>query len=425
MSDTQTTFDGMLKQYYDSQAVHNLVYNKNRFLTMVDKDTEYTGDTYKKGIIYGSNSTNSAVASVSAALAAVNNQQVMAWNVTSRAKQYGWAIWSRETMLASAANAGAFASVAKVNMDNKLRDMGNTIAGLCYRSSFGDQGTIATTVNGVTFNAGGKQIQLTISSDIVNYEVGQQLDVSAAQGGSIRAEGTSGNGLIVTGVDRTLGILTFGFNVNDATNGIPNIAAGDFLYVKGNAANGSTSVCTFGIEAWIPATSPGTNDSFWGFNRSVDTRLSGQRVNATDGRALEEAMIEAAEIVAREGGELDHFFCSHSAFSKMLKEQQGRTLHYEDVETDMGISFRGLKLHTASGDALIIPDRACPANRIYGLQLDTWTLASLGELVQNVNEDDLTMLRSVGADNFETRFASYHQLVCGAPAFNVNIQIPV
>ena len=424
MSDSQSTFDGMLKQYYDREAVHNLVYNKNRFLTMVDKDTEFTGDTYKKGIIFGSNSTNSADATVSYNLSQVNDQQVMAWNITNRAKQYGFANWSRETMLASAANAGAFASVAKVNMDNKIRDMGNTLAGLCYRNGTGSQGTISSTVNGKTFSASGTQIQLSILSDVNSFFVGQQLDVSAVDGGAIRTEGSSNNGLIVTGVDRTLGILSFGFAVNDSTNGIPNIAAGDYLYVKGNAANGQTAVCTFGLESWIPAVSPGPNDSFWGWNRSVDTLLSGQRLNATDGRPLEEAIIEAADLVANQGGAVDTFFCSFSAYSRFLKEQVGRQLHYEDITTDLGISFRGLELHTSTGDAVIIPDRTCPANRIFGLQMDTWTMATLGDMVQNVNEDSLTMLRQTGADNFETRFVSYYQLVCAAPAYNVNIQIP-
>jgi hypothetical protein len=60
-----------------------------------------------------------------------------------------------------------------------------------------------------------------------------ELEVSATETGASRAYGSSTNGLIVTGVNRTTGVLTFGFNVTDATNGIP-AAAADYIFVRGD-----------------------------------------------------------------------------------------------------------------------------------------------------------------------------------------------
>ena len=47
-----------------------------------------------------------------------------------------------------------------------------------------------------------------------------------------------------------------------------------------------------------------------------------------------------------------------------------------------------------------------------------------GKMVQVVEEDGLQILRVYNADAFETRYAFYGQLVCKAPGFNLNIQIP-
>ena len=80
-------------------------------------------------------------------------------------------------------------------------------------------------------------------------------------------------------------------------------------------------------------------------------------------------------------------------------------------------------LRTNHGEVMIVPDRACPSNRIYGLDLKTWELASLGPLIDRVEDDGLPFIRQTTADNFEARWASYSQLVCRAPGRNVNIQV--
>lgn len=415
MSDTITTYDAMLKQYYSDDKVMNLIYDKNPFLTMVEKDEGFVGDTYKVPVIFSGNAAVVSSFSLAQAQSQANSQGTAAFLVSSRAKLYGVTNWTRETMLASASDAGAFMSVAKTAVENILRDMGNQLATSAYRSGYGDQGQIATGTS-VT----GKTLQLQNAEDIVNYVVGMQLDASLVQGGAIRVEGT--NPLTVTGVDRSNGILTFGFNVNDATNGIPTIAAGDFLYVRGNAANGSTAQLMFGIESWIPATTPATTDSFWSVNRSQDTRLSGNRLNGTGGQPLEEILIDAAELVGREGGTLSHFFMSFGTFSRLLKQMQGRVI-LTDVSTDAGIGFRGATVQTPTGEILCVPDRTCPANRIYGLELSSWKLATLQKMVAPVEEDGLMILRQSNADAFESRYAFYGQLVCKAPSHNINIQV--
>jgi len=415
MSDTITTYDGMLKQYYDDNKVQNLIYDKNPFLTMCPKNEGFVGDAYKVPVIFGGGQGIGKTFSNAQSQASNTSQQIAAFLVSSRAPFYGFTNWTRETMLASANDVGAFMSVAKVAVENCLRGMGNRLATAFYRSGYGEMANLSSTVS-VT---GATSITLNNVDDIVNFEVGQMLDCSATLTGAPKSVGSSGNGLIVTSVDRSNGKLGFGYAIDDATNGIPTIAAGDFLFVRGDHSTSTT--LPIGLEGWIPATAPSPSATLWG-QTLTDTRLYGQRLDARDGRPLEEALIEAAQIVAREGGQLSHFFMGFNAYARLLKGMQGRVI-LTDVETDTGIGFRGATVQTPAGEVLVVPDRTCPANRIFGLQLDTWEIASLGKLVAPVEEDGLMILRSASADSFESRYASYSQLVCKAPGKNINIQI--
>lgn len=427
MGDTQTTFDGLLKQYYDDDRVMNLIYDDNPFLAMVAKDEGFVGDTYKVPIIYsGNNAVGQSFSRAQGQARGTNvgssSQGVTAFLVSSRAHLYGFTNWSRETMLASATNIGAFMKVATVNMDNILRNLGNRLATALWRNGYGDLANIAVT----GFSASATSLTLANPEDVVNFETGMPLDFSATQQGSVRAYGSSGNPLAITGVDRSNGILSFGYAINDGTNGVPGISAGDFIFLYDDAhvSGAAGQTLPIGVEGWIPATVPASTDSFWNVNRSLDSRLSGQRLNATDGRPIEEALIESAQIVRREGGKLSHFFMNHGQYAKLEKQQQGRVIYNETV-TDADISFKGITLRTGVGDVICMPDRTVPSNRIYGLELSSWELASLGKMIAPVNEDGLEILRQDSADNFEARYAFYGQPVCHAPGHNINIQVPL
>lgn len=425
MGDTQTTFDGMLKQYYDDDRVMNLIYDDNPFLAMIEKDEGFVGDTFKVPIIYsGNNAVGQSFTRAQGQARGTNvgsaSQGVQAFLVSTRAHLYGFTNWSRETMLASATNVGAFMKVATVNMDNILRNLGNRLATALWRNGYGDLGNIAV----AGFSASATSLTLSNPEDVVNFETGMPIDLSATQSGAVRAYGSSGNPLAITGVDRSNGILSFAYALNDGTNGIPGVAAGDYIFNYDDAHVVTTQLLPLGVEAWVPATVPSSSDSFWNVNRSLDSRLSGQRLNATDGRPLEEALIEAAQIVRREGGKLSHFFMNHGQYAKLEKQQQGRVIYNETV-TDADISFKGITLRTGIGDVIVMPDRTVPSNRVYGLELSSWTLATLGKMVAPVNEDGLEILRQDSADNFEARYAFYGQPVCRAPGHNINIQVPL
>lgn len=412
-----TSLAAALKEYYTPDAVQDMVYKDNPALAMIPKSEEFPGKYKDIPVIYGNPQGRSNTFSRAQARGLLTSTLVKEFNVT-RITDYGVATIDNQTILATESDKGAFFQAHKKEFDGAINSLTRSLATKIYRGGYGEVGRIkvGSTVASAT------TITLEDIEEITNFEVGMELVVAAAtSSGTLRALGSSGNGLIVTGVDRTGGVLTFGAAIDDSADGIPTIAHSDYLFIRGDREDAATPtrLALSGFEAWVPSTTP-TSTAFFGMDRSVDpTRLGGQRYNAT-GVPIEEALIEAEKIVAREQGKIDHFFMSYDKVGQ-LKKALGAKVDYVDVEVG-NISFRGLRYLGAKGDIKVVPDQNCPDNRCFGLTLDSWELASLGPMVRVIDTDSLEMLRLSTEDGFEYRIAFYGNLCCNAPGKNINIQ---
>lgn len=411
-----TSFDAALKEYYTPDAVEDMVYKDNPLLALIPKDENFYGDSRVVPVIYGNPQGRSANFTRAQTRAAATNSYITKFTVT-RVKDYSIAQVDNETLLASQNDKGAFMRAATLEFDGAINTLTRSLAVDLYRAGFGDRGQIGS----ISTNT----ITLLNTNDIVNFEVGMELDLSASQAANtLRAYGTSTNGLIVTGVNRSSGVLTFGAgNVTDATNGIPTAAANDFIFVRGDRQNSATPtrLKVSGLEAWCPYVAP-TSTSFYGVDRTADvTRLGGLRY---DGSAfpIEEALIEAATLVAREGGRLDHFFMSYDKYSA-LEKALGSKVQYVDLKANANIGFRGIRVNGPRGEINVVPDQNCPSNRAYGLRLDSWTLCTIGKATRVIDTDKLEMLRLNSADGVESRWGYYGNVYCNAPGSNIAIAL--
>ena len=412
-----TSFDAALKTLYTDQAVQNMVYKNNPLMALVPKYEQFLGRNLQIPLIYGNPQGRSHSFARAQVRGLVTSSNLKAFFLT-RVNDYSIATIDNETLLSSKGDAGAFLEAATLEINGAINSLTRSAAIAQYKSGYGEIGQIAagSSVSGLT-------LTLSVPQDVTNFEVGMELDTFATLTGATKGYGTSGNGLIITGVNRSSGVLTFGFNVNDATNGIPTIAAGDFLAVRGDHVAGATSLTKIaGLEAWLPSTAPTTGDSFFGVDRSSDvTRLSGQRQNSV-GQPIEEALIDGAALVAREGGALSHYLMGYEKYSE-LEKALGSKVQYVDLKVTAEIAFRGIMVNGPKGPIKVIPDQNCPASRVFGLQMDTWRHNSLGAAVRVLDTDGLQMLRQSSQDGVEVRYGYYANLSCNAPGFNINIQV--
>ena len=410
-----TTFDAALKTLYTDQAVQNMVYKNNPLYALTPKFEQFLGRNLQIPLIYGNPQGRSHSFARAQVRGNLTSSNLKAFFLT-RVADYSIATIDNETLLASKGDAGAFLEAATVEINGAINSLTRSAAIAMYKSGYGEIGQIKA-----GSSVSGSSITLEVVQDVTNFEVGMELDVFGTLTGAVKAYGTSGNGLIVTGVNRGTGVITFGYAVNDATNGIPTIAAGDYIAVRGDHS-GSTLTKMAGLEAWLPATAPTSGDNFFGVDRSADvTRLAGQRQNSV-GQPIEEALIDGAALVAREGGALSHYLMGYEKYSE-LEKALGSKVQYIDMKVNPEVAFRGIMINGPKGPIKVVPDQNCPANRVFGLQLDGWRLNSLGAAVRVLDTDGLQMLRQSSSDGVEIRWGYFSNISCNSPGFNINIQV--
>lgn len=403
-----TSFDAALKEHYTDQRIFNMVYADNPLMALMPKYENFGGKKLPIVLIYGNPQGRSATFTNAQTRGAATASKVEAFELT-RVKDYSIATIDNETLEASKGDPNAFMEAATTEIDGAINSLTRSLAVAQYRDGTGEIGQVlaepsvaATTV-----------ISLKNPDDVTNFELGMIINIwSATSGGTQRNTDGSDVSWEIIAIDRDAGTIT----LDDAYTNSGTIAADDYLFVEGDRG-----LKMSGLEAWVPASAPGST-AFFGVDRSVDvTRLGGLRYNAAN-LPIEEALIEGASKVAREGGKLTHYFMSYDKYSS-LEKSLGSKVQYVDLKLNADIGFRGIMINGPRGMIKVIPDQNCPSNRCFGLQLDTWKLYSLGKAVRVIDTDGLQMLRQAAADGVECRYGFYGNVGTSAPGYNINIQL--
>lgn len=332
-------------------------------------------------------------------------------------------------------NAGAFVDAAKLQMDGGFRNITNNIAFELFSDGSGTRGFIGTgtgpsTISGMTNSY---VITLTNPQQIVQFEVGMQLVNFINTGGVISSVSTNfGN---IFAVDRANGIITLQ-SVN--SSGTPTADAswttsGNALGINGDIVSGSSQVggqagsyiALSGLAAWIPVTTPGSTDNFWGVNRSADpTRLAGCRFNATS-MTIEEGLTNALAFLNREGGKPDLAIMDFASYAALVNALGAKVQYVQVNHDEVEVAFEGITFQSAYGRVTVLADRSCPPQTCYLLTMNTWKLRSLGKVphILTYGMEGLEGLRVGNADALEIRIGYYGNLICSAPGWNCVVQL--
>lgn len=409
-----TTFDGALKELYNDDRVEDLTYQNRPLLALMPKSTDFYGRLKPVPIVYGNPQSRSST--FSRALArSQSSPSLIAEYLVRRVKDYGFVTIDNETMEASANDKGAFLKARQVEIDGIFNSLAQSMAQAIVGDGFGVIGKIAT--GGISTTT----ITLDDPNTVVFFEVGQELGLVAdVDTSAARSYGSSGNGLIVTKVNRSAGTITFGYNVTDSTNGIPAAAAGDYIFVRGDhdEASSPTRLKMSGWLAWCPATDP-SSTSFWGVDRTKDvSRLGGLRRDVSL-LPIEEGLIDCLYYAGREGAdEIDYVFLNPIKHGELVKAL-GSKVQYVDVMANARIAFRGVEVHGPNRTVKVMSDRTVPYNRGLFATLNTWELATLGKTAKFLNSDGLEVLRMASDDGVECRVGYYGNVVNHGPGRNL------
>lgn len=369
---------------------------------MVRKNTDFGGKYKPIPIITGASQGRSS--NFSNAQTNQSPAQIESFFL-KRVSDYSIAQIDNQTMLASRTDKMSFLEGSKVLIDGAISSITLSLASAMFRSGTGSIGNIGSIATGV--------IQLSDVNSVVQFEVNMVLQANATDGGTPRAA----LGYVIA-VNRSAGIITVSSSYGGAAASPAAWAANDFLLVQGDN-NSKIS----GLSAWLPSSAPTTGDNFFGVDRSVDsTRLAGVRYNGS-AQPIEEALIDASSLLAREGGKPDVCIMSFASYSA-LEKSLGAKVVYVDSKGPAEIAFRGIMVNGANSMIKCFPDRNCPSLTAYLLTMKSWCLESLGDAPQILRYGDgLEMLRVYNADAGEVRVAYYANLSCNAPGWNAFVSL--
>lgn len=408
---TTTTFDPALKQLYRDSNIENATYRRRPALGSFPKFEDFGGRNMPIVLLHGNPQGRSAVFAT-----AQNNASSVLLDdfLLTRVSDFSVATIDGEVAEASQGDSVAFLSALKTQIDGAMDALADAIESFIFRSGTGSMGTVGSFSTTL--------LTLADINDVTNFEVNMQVVLSAADGGALR---DSGDDNTITGVNRVTGVLT---GAIAWTTEITGATAADFIYAEGDAANAGANVKISGLAAWLPSADPSGGESFFGVDRSTDSRKFGQRHDGST-QLVEEALIDAQSKASREGGAPDTVLLNHVQQRRLIKEL-GSKKEYTEVNATgekgmvASVGYRGVVIQGDSTVIKVIAANKCQSNVAWVLEMKTWQLATLGKATKFLMLDGQRILRQSSSDGYEVRLGFRGNLGCKAPNWNVRCTLP-
>lgn len=392
-----------LKEHYKDLRVKNMVYKDNPLLALMPKYEQFGGENMPIPTQYGIANRRSATFGTGQALDTATS---LARFVLTRVKDYSFASITGESIKATESNADAFLKYATLEIDGAIQSLTRSIAIGLYGDGSGKIGQVGST----TGTSGTQTITLSNVEEITNFEVGMVLRIATNTTSALENDI-----LTISEVDRDLGTIKV---VITSSSG--NLGPGDALFQSGDYVSASDRLKISGLEAWIPA---GTPANLFGVTRTADrTRLAGVPFDGSS-MPIEEALVSAASRLAREGGSPDHCFMDYTQFANLEKALGSKVVYDKVSSDDADVGFQALSIIGPKGPIRVIADQNCTPNVAYLLQMDTWSLNSLGAAPHILDLDGNRMLRESSADAYEVRVGFYGNVGCTAPGYNSRVAL--
>jgi hypothetical protein len=380
----------VLKELYQDGLDEDLIYKNHPLLGMLKHERDFGGRYKRVAIRYGkpAGTAHTFATAQSNAFTSVYS----AFNVT-RVNDYGVAKIDGESVdLAKTGDESVMIDDLQAEIDGTLASLGDRAAKEAYRGTSGSRGRVGSGTS--------SPITLSNPEDIYFFEVGDVLTANDTDDTTTPRSGTG----TITNIDEDAGIITY-------TGTITSLAVGDYLFKQGDEG-----LAAAGLDAWCPATAP-TATAFFGVDRSVSTRLGGMRFNGTT-FGFEEVFIRAKARLGRSNSKPDYYFINPTDMANFQAAVSGQKVGVESREYNMG--FETVKAYGVT----LIEDPDCQRGVAWGIPMDCFWWATLGDAPRIVNEDNLEILRAAAADAYELRCTWRGNFISDAPGLIQRVALP-
>jgi len=406
--DTLATADGVLKQNYAPGPLMNLAAQQNTLFGILSKKNKRTvtsagGRSWTQPIRISYPGGGSS--DFGTAMAATNNASGFGVFTVQRKSHYRLAKMSTELVEATDTGAeDAFEDMID-ELDRGIEAEANYLNFRLFRTSGGSAGVMTNT------SFGSAVLSLLDPADAWAYVKNDTVVLSATDGTGTLKPGS----LQILSVQRSAGTVTF---TTPISTGVPTAATNDFMFLAGDYG-----LAISGIRDWIPDANP-TSTLFYGQDRSIEPEmLGGLRVDASaSGAPVHEVLIDMMAKADHFGANLDFIVMHPLATADLTKQLEGKWVisKAQDYDGDAEVGYKGWNVSLNGKEVTILTDRVCPIKRVFGLQIDTWTLFSAGTAPMFLQKRTGSILKvSENADAIEARIGEYVNLSNRGPGWNV------
>jgi hypothetical protein len=394
------TVQAGIKTFYPQDKIEEALLKRNTAYGVIKKRTDWEGSPMHIAATVAPTAGGSRV--FATAQANIASSVIRNFAVT-HANDYS--VFRLETSLvrATGSNRGALMNMIKAQGNAAMNTLQRSIGISMFRNHGGARGVIESGADTVT-------LQLADPRDAVNFEQGMVLVSSNTDGTSGSVSANSG---AISAIDYTAGTLTA------AAQWHADFDTSDFLFRQGDFG-----VSLRGFASWLPAVAPTGGDSFFGLDRSQNSRLYGVifDADAQEHGTLSEYLIDFSSELGRLGSTPDTVFVNPRRYAQLQREMAEKTI-YDKLSAkgssgEIDFSYKTIKLQGDYGEIDVLSDINCPYDRCYMLQLDTWTFWSMQDIGWLDDDKKGQFLRTYNQDSMEARLGGYMQLVCEIPGYN-------
>jgi hypothetical protein len=339
------------------------------------------------------------------AQAGANSSSFDNWVMTTRKTLYGVLTIDAQSMRAARKDIGAFLRLRAKETNELMAYMKMILGGHAF---WGDGAGNLAQVTAVT--GSNPATSFTVSQfDVVKFHLKQVLVFNPTRTGSagtIRASTFQ-----VTGLNRTTGVITV-TRLTGAGAGV-DPAVNDFVY-----QNGTYDSFPLGVDAFIPASDPGTGGvpaTLLGMTRTDDpTMKSGWRVT-WQGSIEETAKFLAAIMGQYVDAENSVCWVSRFNWFRLDQELTAQNRKVIDARATQVFGSPALLLITPEGNIPVVADPYLGNDRGYILEMSQLEVHHLDGLIHVADDDGLGAIRQASDDGIEIRLRSWGENICQRP----------
>ena len=410
-----TSMEPGIKRLYPDEMLEFMALSDRPIQGILSKSERFGGNDLKIPIMYSD--AEGGCATFATAQNNVTDSNWAGFNLT-RKRQYQMAHIDAETAEATLDDEYAFVSAMQNEINSALNAVANKVESLLPLGGTGSFGQIGSGQAGAT-------ITLSDIRDIFKFEKGMTLVVSATDGGAIRTGSEKVNK--INRIDGTLGSTSATW-----ATVITAIAASDYLSVQGTAQHAGTKLCMDGFASWFPATAPSAGESYYGQDRSLDSRLWGTYHNGAN-QKIEEALIDGQSACAANEGKPTKALMNHVWYRALIKELGSKKEYSRDLGSKVSaqgakgamadIGYDAIKVHGVYGSIDVVSTPKVQAAICWLLDPKTCHLVTLKKSVRIDDLDGNRVLRRSAADGVECRVVHRGNFGSSAPARNGHVAL--